>query len=435
MLMAVVPMILRASAAIKDIIKDPLSSRELLSRSLPKASNFYISYFILQGLAMSANRLVHLGSLWRLVLMRDVGIIPRLRSARYHRLRKIHWGSVYPVFTNMGVIAISYSLIAPIVLGVAAIGLFLVYLSYRWNLFYVYSSERDTRGLHYPRALTQTLTGVYLAEICLVGLFGVQGGYGPMVITFGLLLMTTLINMSLNDALGPLIFNLPRTVAAEEALRLAGNHPVDASNLADKSDAFEDNDAENQQDIGYDSDFDPADPANQVSHGTQQTRGVKDVEGVEGVIQLSTTTASGFLRKRYNASPLPAFIDSIDFWTHWISPDPTIKPNFVLKFLHPEIFSDYHILRQQIPADIPEFHYEESVLKDAFCPPSMRKRSPRLWIPRDEAGISRQEVAHCGKVIEITDCDARLDEKGMVEVDVEGEVSGWVRRDWEGIKF
>jgi hypothetical protein len=191
---------------------------------------------------MSANRLVHLGSLWRLVVMRDVGIIPRLRSARYHRLRKIHWGSVYPVFTNMGVIgelcllsvqinvlislAISYSLIAPIVLGVAAIGLFLIYISYRWNLLYVYSSELDTRGLHYPRALTQTLTGVYLAEICLVGLFGVQGGYGPMVMTFGLLLVTTLINMSLNDALGPLIFNLPRTVAAEEALRLAGNHPT-----------------------------------------------------------------------------------------------------------------------------------------------------------------------------------------------------------------
>jgi hypothetical protein len=332
--------------------------------------------------------------------------------------------------------AISYSLIAPVVLGVAAIGLFLVYISYRWNLLYVYSSELDTRGLHYPRALTQTLTGVYLAEICLIGLFGVQGGYGPMVMTFGLLLFTALFNMSLNDALGPLIFNLPRTVAAEEALRLAGNHPVDASNLNDKSDTFNDHDAETQQDVGYDSDFDPTDPTPQVNHGVQQSRGIKDVEGVEGVVQLSGRTASGFLRKRWNSSPLPALIKSIDFWTYWISPPPTTKPNFLIKFLHPEIFQDYHILRQSIPEDIPTFEYEEEgVLKDAFCPPSMRKRSPRLWIPRDEAGVSRQEVAHCMKVIEISDKDAWVNASGGVEVDVDGEISRWVVRDWERVKF
>lgn len=25
-------------------------------------------------------------------------------AKRYHRLRAVHWGAVYPVFTNMGVI-------------------------------------------------------------------------------------------------------------------------------------------------------------------------------------------------------------------------------------------------------------------------------------------------------------------------------------------
>ncbi|CAG8975321.1 hypothetical protein HYALB_00005651 [Hymenoscyphus albidus] len=425
-----------ASAAILDIIKNPLSARELLSASLPKASNFYISYFILQGLAMSANRIVHLGSVFRLVVMANTGFNPKLRSAKHNRLRKIHWGSVYPVFTNMGVIAISYSLIAPVVLGVATIGLFLVYLSYRWNLLYIYSSERDTRGLHYPRALNQLLTGVYLAEICLLGLFGVKGSYGPLVLTFGLVLFTTLVHISLNDALGPLIYNLPRTVAAEEALRQAGNNPIDASNLADKNDAFEDHDTEMQQEVGYDSDFDPSDPAGQVSHGVQSSRGIKDVEGVEGAVKLGRTTASSWLKNKYTSSPIPALISEIDFWTYWISPNPNQKPNIILKFLHPEIFQDFHILRQQIPDDlIPDHAYEESVLRDAFCPPSMRNRAPRLWIPRDEAGISRQEIAHCGKVIEITDQDAWLTEKGAVKVDCEGETSRWVVRDWERVKF
>lgn len=92
-----------ASGIIEQVIKNPLSIRELLATSLPKASNFYISYFILQGLAMSATRMAHLGGLIRHVLMAKIGG-PRMIARRYHRLRRIHWESVYPVFTNMGVI-------------------------------------------------------------------------------------------------------------------------------------------------------------------------------------------------------------------------------------------------------------------------------------------------------------------------------------------
>lgn len=77
--------------------------RSLLADNLPKASNFYISYFLLQGFFMSAVRIVHLGSLFRNVLLAHIGG-PRLISRRYHYLRRMHWGTVYPIFTNMGVI-------------------------------------------------------------------------------------------------------------------------------------------------------------------------------------------------------------------------------------------------------------------------------------------------------------------------------------------
>lgn len=53
---------------------------------------------------MSATRIAHMGSVIRHRFMPNSGRNPKLISARYHRLRKIHWGSVYPVFTNMGVI-------------------------------------------------------------------------------------------------------------------------------------------------------------------------------------------------------------------------------------------------------------------------------------------------------------------------------------------
>ncbi|KAK0104996.1 hypothetical protein ONS95_004635 [Cadophora gregata] len=95
------------ASAFTDLIKNPMGVRKLLSTALPKASNFYISYFILQGLAMSATRIVHLGGLIRHQLLRWAGGRPRIIARRYHRLRKIHWGSVFPMFTNMGVIGSS----------------------------------------------------------------------------------------------------------------------------------------------------------------------------------------------------------------------------------------------------------------------------------------------------------------------------------------
>jgi len=431
-----------ASAVFTQVLEDPLSARGLLSQNLPKASNFYISYFILQGLAMSATRIVHLASLFRHQLMSHSGGNPRLIAARYHRLRKIHWGSVYPVFTNMGVIAITYSIIAPIILGVAAIGFSIVYITYRYNLLYVYSSERDTRGLHYPRALGQLLTGVYLAEICLVGLFGLKGAYGPLVLTFGLIIFSSLVNICLNDALSPLLYNLPRTLAAEEVLRRAGNHPWSAEQLEDWRDKDDDIPDPEQANVGYDSDFDPSDPSDaNISHGEQSSRGVP-IEGGDRALNLGMTTIRGLVRAKYQKSPIGGWITAIDFWSYWISPSPSEKPanrliGILIKFLHPEVFADYHILRDKIPPEIREVevHYEDGVLKDAYSPPSMRNKSPRLWIPRDAAGVSRQEVTHSNKVVEMRDEGAWIDEKGRLSLELEGETEKWVLRDWERVRF
>ena len=108
-----------------------------------------------------------------------------------------------------------------------------------------------------------------------------------------------------------------------------------------------------------------------------------------------------------------------------------------LKFFHPAVFADYHVLRSEIPEAIAnmEVTYDESVLKDAYSPPSMRNKSPRIWLPRDVAGISKQEIDHCRKVIECSDGDAWLGERGFVDVDLDGETEKWMLRDWERVRF
>lgn len=99
-----------ASAAITQIIKDPLSARTLLSANLPKASNFYVSYFIVQGLAAAANRMVHVFDFFRHQILKKSSENPRFVMNKWKRLRRVHWGAHYPVYTNMAVIGESIPL-------------------------------------------------------------------------------------------------------------------------------------------------------------------------------------------------------------------------------------------------------------------------------------------------------------------------------------
>lgn len=265
--------------------------------------------------------------------------------------------------------------------------------------------------------------GVYLAEICMIGLFGLGKSFGPLVLIFALLVFTALIHFSLNEALSPLLYNLPRTLGVEEELRRAGHE--DGLDYEDKDEV----DAEDLDDYHdpYDSDFDPSAPA-QSSHEKPADRGI---EGGEKLFKLTAAGITSYTRSKYQKSPIPRFINKVDFWTYWITPDPSIShPNFLLKWLHPEVFADYSVLRKAVP-QYPEIVYDEGVIKDAFCPPSVRSKAQRLWIPRDAAGVSAQEVAHSGKVINISDEGASIDEKGRLTVDLERD---W-REAWERTRY
>ena len=93
-----------ASVATK-IVNDPTSATTLLAENLPKASNFYISYLIVQGLGVASGNLL---SITTLLMLTVVGKIldksPRKTFKRYITLSGLGWGTLYPQFGNLGVI-------------------------------------------------------------------------------------------------------------------------------------------------------------------------------------------------------------------------------------------------------------------------------------------------------------------------------------------
>ena len=233
-------------------------------------------------------------------------------------------------------------MIAPLILGFAAIGLFLFYIAFRYNILYVQVAQIDTQGLLYPRALKQLFTGLYLAEVCMIGLMATSLAWGPLVLTVVFLIFTILFHISLNNALGPLLNNLPRSLEAEEE--------------------------------------------------AHRTIGLEDGNG-SPVNEKGTSVATT------SAKP----------------------PSMLKKFLKPHIYTDYSTLRRLVPEGSIDYdhYYSDEIQRDAYYPPSVRSEAPIVWIPRDDAGISKQEVAHNNKVVTCTDEGAHYDEKNKLVWDHE----------------
>ncbi|KAI9728060.1 MAG: hypothetical protein M1834_007874 [Cirrosporium novae-zelandiae] len=352
-----------ATAAIVQIINDPSSVTTLLASSLPKASNFYISYFILQGMSMSSGAILNIvGFALFIVLGKLLDSTPRKMYQRWANLSGLGWGTVYPVWTNLCVIAITYAAIAPLVLGFATLGLFFVYFAYRYNLLFVASVNIDTKGVAYARALQQTLTGCYLSMVCLIGLFGIAGAVGPIILMVIYLIFFALFHVSLNGALGPLLFYLPKSLEAEEEALLASGEMEEG-----------------------------------LLGEPQETNG------------KTSTTTDGVQRTSSDDRTMVAKTET-----------PVKKPNMFQKWLRPDVYTDYKTLRKLVPRNFYDISYAPEVERDAYYHPSITSPTPLLWIPRDEGGVSTQEVRHTSKVIPITDEGAFFNEKGKIVWDEEG---------------
>ncbi|KAE8357868.1 hypothetical protein BDV27DRAFT_78009 [Aspergillus caelatus] len=359
-----------ASSVVSDIINNPTSAASLLAEKIPQASNFYISYIILQGLSFSAGALLQISGL---ILGKVLGTLldntPRKMFTRWSSLAGLGWGTVYPAFTFLVVVAITYSCIAPLVLGFATIGLYLFYFAYRYNMLYVSNADIDTQGKAYTRALQHITVGCYLLNVCLIGLFAIATGarriaLGPLILMIISLIVMVIYHVSLNQALDPLINFIPKNLESEEEALLIQEKGELAPSAGEHSD-----------DAGASG------------------------PGKEGIDNGVTN------------------VDSAEKGLTGPAPEP--KVNFLTKWLRPDKYDGYTQLRRFVPNASAITTYTPEVERDAYFHPSITSQPPLLWIPRDEIGVSKQEIKHTSRVIAITDEDAWLDEKNKIHWDMD----------------
>lgn len=200
---------------------------ETLATQLPKASNYFFSYMILQSLSTSAGTLLQVFTLilWY-VLPKILDNTARQKWTRNTTLPSVTWGSTFPVYTNFACIALIYCVVSPLIIVFAIITFTLFWIANRYNMLYVSRFKLDTGGLLYPRALNQTFVGLYFMELCLVGLFflvrdenGKASCITQAIIMIVSMVLTGLYQVLLNWSFGPLLLHLPITFEDEAVLR------------------------------------------------------------------------------------------------------------------------------------------------------------------------------------------------------------------------
>ncbi|KAG9552859.1 DUF221-domain-containing protein, partial [Aureobasidium melanogenum] len=348
-----------ASTVAKQIWNNPGQAPKLLADNLPTASTFYLSFFILQGIAVTASTIFQIVPFLMFnVLSPFLDTTPRRKFERFVTLTGLSWGDTYPKFTLFAVIAISYSCIAPLVLGFAMLGIYFLYLAFRYNVFYVLTMAVDTKGDAYGRALQHLSVGIYLAEICLIGLMGARGADGPAKLMVVLLILTAIYQTYLNMILAPLTNTLSDKLMAEneeEALAQANEEGATA-------------------------------PIDVDGNGVQPKQ-------IAPYSDNKTTNS---------------FVEHFK------------RGGFFAPFLFNGSKSNYPALRRQLwdafPGQ-PAPSIPEETLKHAYHHPAITAKPPKLWIVKDELGVSTQEVKETKKVIDISDESARFNEKGKIEWD------------------
>lgn len=425
-------------AVIQKLSENPTAVASILAENLPKASNFFFSYLVLQAFAQSGGALMQIGSLViHYLLAPFVDTTARQKWQRQVTLPEMKWGTFFPIYTNLACIGLVYSVISPLILifNIFTFGLF--WIVYRYNLLFVTNFKFDTGGLLFPRAINQLFTGLYVMEICLIGLFFlVQDEDGNLACFPHAIIMvivgffTILYQRTLNRAFGPLLTYLPITLEDEavekdkifsrqydehKRLTLAeGEHErSDVNELLERR--------ENEE---------------KAADAQAQEAEQKEIEAAKQARKKGLQSVKPKRKDRWSAS------DPQDSNTHsrikasveLRKISQKVNPFMVLPALRPRDVEAQEeekvaqlrranraefVLFDDIPDEIKDLSPEEReiLVARAFQHEALRAKRPVVWIPRDDLGISDDEIyrtRNFSKHIWISNEYSGLDDKARV---------------------
>ncbi|KAI1377779.1 DUF221-domain-containing protein [Hypoxylon crocopeplum] len=375
---------------LENLANNPTGIADLLAVNLPKAANYFFSYMILQALSVSSGTLLQIGALinWY-VISRMMNNTARNKWSTNTKLPDVNWGTAFPVYTNFACIALIYSVVAPIISIFAIITFSLLWIANRYSMLYVNRFTNDTGGVLYPLAINQTFTGLYVMELCLVGLFFlVRDENGDVacapqaIIMIVAIILTGIYQLLLNRSFGPLFRYLPITfedeaVLRDEAFQRAQDRRLGLVEDGDDSDK-EESSPSHRHDESLSTSGDGVD--DRTGRGNKFT----NFKPVKGIVHASTWAARGG-KSTYNRTfgKAERGLKNVNKFRE----DRRQKDLEAQRAIGEALYGGFH---DEIEDLTPE---ERDVLvRRAFMHSALRARRPTVWIPRDDLGVSDDEI-------------------------------------------
>lgn len=437
------------TTVIKQISNKPQSVPQVLASNIPKASNYFFSYMLLQAFSTGAGALVQLMELFNwFILAPVVDSTARQKWRRQTSLPDMQWGSFFPVYTNLAAIGLIYSVISPFILIFNCITFSIFWLVYRYNTLYVTKFRFDTGGLLYPTAINQLFFGLYVMELCLVGLFFLvrdvdsEGNAvgtpckAQAIIMIVVFIFTVIFQWLLDKAFSPLFRYLPITLEDEAVMR------DEAFALAqEKRWRLDENERE-------------GDDINDVlaareKRERKEDRQAEEIEMQKIQARRESRSQNGFLDPKTIVGAIPNALGDFSKKVSWadrsrksrmVTPtspharnltDSFHNPNHHRRHPHSRVPTDLEhnlnsgsdkigaALFAGINDEIEDLTPDErdKLVRRAFLHSALRAKRPVIWIPRDELGISDDEIRRTqrfSKNIWISNDYTALDQKGRV---------------------
>ncbi|KAI0366794.1 DUF221-domain-containing protein [Pilatotrama ljubarskyi] len=366
-------------ASLPQLLNNPGSIPSLLAQYLPKASNFFLTYIILQGLSGTASGFLQVVPLvLYYVKLFILGSTPRSIYQIKYTLRSVAWGTLFPSITLLVVITLAYSIISPIINGLSAVTFFLFYQMYKYLFLWQLDGQKtgETGGLFFPRAIQHLFVGLYLQQICLAALFflsqdpdGNPGAIPEGALMIVLIAFTAFFHLIINNSYGPLTHFLPLTLAEMTHGARDPNVAVATQELDDQT-SIKGVPAKDVEKRSARKRTSPSGSVDLTASG--KAKGVVSIEDTERARAASAKPGAPGVEREEGAEDHVSSIRGVD---------------------------------------------EDAGPKDFYHPASIEPQ-PIIWLPRDPLGLGEAEeraIREAG--IKVSTKDARMDEKGHVDIE------------------
>ncbi|KAJ9213141.1 hypothetical protein DTO166G4_5299 [Paecilomyces variotii] len=399
-------------------LTDITSWPNLLAENIPKSSNYFFSYMILQALSVSAGALVQIWNLisW-FILAPILDNTARMKWARTTNLNQMQWGTFFPVYTTLASIGLIYCVIAPLILVFNVITFSLFWFVYRYNTLYVTKFRFDTGGLLFPKAINQLFTGIYVMELSLIGMFflvrdanGDVACDGQAICMIVVMVLTVGFQYLFNEAFHPLIRYLPITLEDDavrrdeefaRAQRIRLGMPADDDEdeqresieheLADRERA-EREENERAQEIEM-KEIEAEKQKRKHNRGSSIAKTVdKTIDKLGDATKFihrqtwADRTNNRNRRSKYFAANSDTTMPTIRRMREKLAEDQEAQAPPTNR-IGQALFSGIHDELEDLTPD-----ERDQLVQRAFQHEALRAKRPVIWIPRDDLGVSDDEI-------------------------------------------